>query len=125
MRVTSQPPIIEIRYPEATGRPSLSLQLGQTFSALARITADGLLLEMGRYRLPARADVVVQDGDRLTLRVTELAPRLTLKVLDHRGPRPAIDAALREALPRQTQAAHWNTVVQSLGQAGTIGRAHV
>ncbi len=119
MRVTSQPPVVEIRYPEPTGRPSLALRLGETFTALARSSADGLILEMGRHRLPARADVPISDGDRLTLRVAELTPRLTLKILDHRGPRPAIDAALREALPRQTTAGGWNSIVQSLGQGST------
>ena len=98
-------PAVTIRFPEASGRPDLPLRLGETFEARVRNGPSGLILEISEHRLPARADVDISEGDRLLLRVTDLGHPLILQIVGHLGPRPALQSALREALPRQTPAA--------------------
>ena len=102
--MSAERPTAWIRFPEASGRPDLPLRLGDTLEARARLTNRGLILILGNHRLPARADVPVADGDRLRLRVAGLGHPLILQVTDHLGPRPALEWALRQALPRQDTA---------------------
>lgn len=99
-------------YPEASGRPPLRLHLGQILFATTRFGPEGLILDLGRHRLPARTALEVDEGDRLRLQVMETTPRLALRLLSHHGPRPAVEAALRAALPRQGSAARWVRAVR-------------
>ncbi|MBK1726082.1 flagellar hook-length control protein FliK [Halorhodospira neutriphila] len=101
-------PSILIRYPEATGRPDLSLTFGATFEARVRRSPQGLILDFAGHRLPARTDLTdleIVEGDRLLLRVAAIEPQLVLQTLRHRGHYPALHAGLRRALPAQRTAA--------------------
>lgn len=123
MRVGSALPAttVEIRFPEATGRAGLTFRTGQIFNAIARLGPEGLILDLGKHRLPARTQLPVQDGDLLRLQVGETAARLTLRLIRHDGPAPALEQGLREALPRQGSARELAAALESVRQARARG----
>ncbi|ABI57151.1 flagellar hook-length control protein FliK [Alkalilimnicola ehrlichii MLHE-1] len=101
MKITHTTPTLEIRGANIA-RPALALRLDQVLQATVRTGPDGhLALQMANHLLGARAEIPLREGDRLSLQVAELQPRVTLKVLEHRGREPAINNALRQLLPQQ------------------------
>lgn len=117
MKITHTTPTLEIRGADIA-RPALALRLDQVLQATVRTGPDGrLALQMANHLLGARSEIPLREGDRLTLQVAELQPRISLKVLEHRGREPAINNALRHLLPLQ------GTLTPLLEQLGSALRA--
>lgn len=108
---------VQITFPEATGRQSLTLSRGQRFVATVRRSPHGLILEFGEHRLPARAEMNVTDGDRLLFEVTDVRNELVLRRVDHFGQHPALQQALRHAVPRQGSAPLLAAAINACEQA--------
>jgi len=116
MKITHTTPTLEIRGANIA-RPALALRLDQVLQATVRAGPDGrMALEMANHLLGARSEIPLREGDRLTLQVAELQPRVNLKVLEHRGREPAINSALRTLLPQQ------GTLTPLLEQLGSLAR---
>ncbi|RLK50669.1 flagellar hook-length control protein FliK [Alkalispirillum mobile] len=119
MKITHTTPTLEIRGANIA-RPALALRLDQVLQATVRTGPDGrMALEMANHLLGARSEIPLREGDRLTLQVAELQPRVNLKVLEHRGREPAINNALRTLLPQQ------GTLTPLLEQLGNLARTGV
>lgn len=100
MRIGTPPPPGVITLAPRTAA-SLSLQPGQSVTALVTATADGRVsLDMAGRLIEARTTLTLLTGQLLRLRVESDGARLLLR-LTAPPAEPALTRALRSALPRQ------------------------